>query len=415
LSAIRRVFYASAGGANIIASHRAWREGRDNPTEVSITFSAQVEEFCRHIGADALLISDCNDGAVLRDGPYRLEHRGKAARRGILFFWEELRYGLMLARAARSFRADVAIIDSGATQFFLLGLFPLFGIPVVPVLHNCLWARGFRPRSRGQSLIQWLDARFWRHVPRAVIAVSPEAARQIEELSGPRHPPVRQIRAQFHRRFFADIPRPEADRTPFEVMFIGRVVEDKGVLDIPRMARLIEDRCPGLVRWTICGRGDALESVRALIARLDLNAVVDLPGWVPLDTLHALYARSHAWIVPTRSGFAEGLAMTAAESIMAGRPIVTNPIVPALEILAPAAMAARSNDWRSHAEAVLALANDRELYRQLQAACAALAEQFFDRSRGLTAVLIEMFTGKSTAPSGEIARGPAQACADQEA
>lgn len=408
---VKRVFYASAGGADIIASHQAWRRGRDNPTEVSITFSSQIEEFCRQIGAQALLISDRSDGAILEDGPFRLEHRGKRARTGILYFWEELRYCLMLLRAARSFRADVALVDSGVTQFFLLSLFPLFGIPVVPILHNCLWARGFRPQSRGQKLIQWLDAHFWRRVAFATIAVSPEAERQVEELSGPRHSPVRQIRAQFRRPFFANIPPPDTERAPFEVMFIGRVIEQKGVLDIPRMARFIEERSPGLVRWTICGRGEALESVRALVAELGVDTIVDVPGWVSLEELQRLYAKSHAWIVPTRSGFAEGLAMTAAESIMAGRPIVSNPIVPALEILAPASMSARSNDWQSHAEAVLAMASDRELYRRLQAACAALAEQFFDRDRGLTAVLVRMFGAERPAPR----RAPSDASADQKA
>jgi glycosyltransferase involved in cell wall biosynthesis len=391
LSAIRRVFYASAGGADIIASHKAWREGRDNPREVSITFSSQIEEFCRQIGAKALLISDRNDGAVFEDGAFRLEHRGKRTASGLLYFWEELRYCLMLVRAARSFRADLALIDSGVTQFFLLKLFPLLGIPVVPILHNCLWARGFRPRSRGQKMIQWLDARFWRRGPRATIAVSPEAERQVEELAGPHHPPITQIRAQFRRAFFADIPPPDADKIPFEVMFIGRVVEAKGVLDLPRIARFIEDRSPGSVLWTICGRGDALEPLRALVADLHVGQIVEVPGWVSLETLQQLYAKSHCWIIPTRSGFAEGLAMTAAESIMAGRPIVANPIVPALEILSPAAVGARSNDWQSHAEAVLALAQDRQLYRRLQAACGPLAEQFFDRNRGLTAVLLRVF------------------------
>jgi glycogen synthase len=411
LSPIRRVFYASAGGANIIDAHDAWREGRDCSTEVSITFSSQVEEFCREIGAEALLISDRADGAVLQDGDFRLEHRGKRARSGIPYFWEELRYCLMLLRAARSFRADLALVDSGVTQFFMLSLFPLFGIPVVPILHNCLWARGFRPQSRGKRFIQWLDARFWRYGPRATIAVSPEAERQVEELSGPRHPPIRQIRAQFRRAFFANIPLPNADKNPFEVMFIGRVVEAKGVLDIPRMARFIEDQSPGLVRWTICGRGDALEPLRALVAELEVEQVVEVPGWVSLETLQQLYARSHCWIVPTRSGFAEGLAMTAAESIMAGRPIASNPIVPALEILAPAAVAARSNDWLSHAEAVLELARDRQLYRRLQGACAPLAEQFFDRDRGLTAVLLRTFAESPEQPLLHDAGPSVETCA----
>jgi glycosyltransferase involved in cell wall biosynthesis len=174
-------------------------------------------------------------------------------------------------------------------------------------------------------------------------------------------------------------------------MFIGRVVEAKGVLDIPRMAAFVEDRAPGLVRWTICGRGAALSAVRELVSTLRLESVVDVPGWISLPTLRALYAKSHCWIIPTRSGFAEGLAMTAAESIMAGRPIVSNPIVPALEILAPASVGARSNDWQSHAEAVLALAQDCPRYYTLQEQCAPLAEQFFDRNRGLTAVCVSIF------------------------
>src|SRR4051794_29144405 len=311
MSVIKRVFYASAGRANLIASHQSWKEGRNNPTEVSLTFSGQIEELCRRLDAEALLISDRDDGAILEDGPFRIEHRPKHSRKGLLYFWEELRHCLALLRVARAFRADVALIDSGVTQFFMLSVFPLFGIPVVPILHNCLWARGFRPRSRGQRAIQWLDGIFWRRVPLATIAVSPEAERQVEELAGSHHPPIRQIRAQFQRSFFAGIPPPDPGRTPFEVMFIGRVVEEKGVLDIPLMARFVEDRSPGLVRWTIAGQGHALQALRAKVDELGLGQVIEVPGWVSLEDVQQLYARSDAWIVPTRSGFAEGLAMTA--------------------------------------------------------------------------------------------------------
>jgi glycosyltransferase involved in cell wall biosynthesis len=384
---IKRVFYASAGRADIIASHKAWREGRENPTEVSITFSSQVEDFCSDIGAEALMISDRDDNAVLLDGLFRLQHLSKRSRRHILFYWEELRYCLVLLRAARAFRADVALIDSGVTQFFLLSLFPLFGIPVIPILHNCLWPRGFRPAGRAQRLIQSLDGWFWRYGARAVIAVSPEAERQVSEEAGPRHCPVYQIRAQFNPAFFESIPAPDPAVTPFRVMFIGRVTESKGVLDIPAMASLIEERQPGLVRWTICGRGDALETLREEISRRGLKDIIETPGWVSREQLQQIYARSHLSIVPTRSGFAEGLAMTAAEAVLAGRPFVANPIVPALEILAPAAIAAQSNSPESHAEAVLSLASDLPLYARLQKQCRLLERQFYDRDRGLQAIL----------------------------
>lgn len=389
---IRRVFYVSAGRADIIKSHRYWQSGANNPDEVSITFSGQIESFVRAMGASAYLVSDHPTAARLDDGAMKLEHRPKRDGTGLGYYRVELHHALGLVATARRFGADVALIDSGAMPFFMMTLFRLAGIAVVPILHNTLWPHGFRPSGRGQRAVQALDARFFRRVPRCIIAVSPEARRQVDELAGPRHAPVHEIRAQFERGYFATIPPPDAAARPFEVMFIGRVVAAKGVLDIPMMARRVEEAAPGSVHWTICGRGAALDEVRALIARLGLGDVVDARGWTSLEDLQGVYARAHVSIIPTRSGFAEGLAMTAAEAILAGRPIVSNPIVPALEILAPAAAAARSNDADSHADAVLALSRDRDRYRRLQAACAGLADQFYDREQGLAAVLERALT-----------------------
>ncbi len=79
--------------------------------------------------------------------------------------------------------------------------------------------------------------------------------------------------------------------------------------------------------------------------------------------------------------------MTAAESILAGRPLISNPVVPALELLSAASVAARTDDIASHADAVVKLASDPVLYRQLCGACPSLAEQFYDSDMGLAAVL----------------------------
>lgn len=384
---VKRVFYVSAGGADIIKSHEYWRAGVHNPNEVSITFSGQIESFVHEICASGYLISARDDAQIVNDGEMTIEHRPKRTGRGIGFYLAELHYCLKLISTARNFRADVALLDSGTMPFFMMSLFRLAGIPVVPILHNCLWPHGFRPSGRGQCAVQALDGWFWRHVPKCVIAVSPEAERQVVEIAGPSHQPIHQIRAQFLPGYFTEIPPPDAGASPFQVMFVGRVVEAKGVLDIPEMARRIEDKAPGAVRWTICGRGTALDALREKIITLGLQDIVVARGWTSLEDLQQMYAESHASIIPTRSGFAEGLAMTAAEAILAGRPIVANPIVPALEILAPAAVAARSNDPISHADAVLSMAQDRSLYNRLQANTAALRMPFYDREQGLTAVL----------------------------
>ena len=120
---------------------------------------------------------------------------------------------------------------------------------------------------------------------------------------------------------------------------------------------------------------------------MGLESIVVIRGWVSLQDMRDVFSRSHMSIVPTRSGFSEGLAMTAAEAILAGRPVITNPIVPALEVLRPACIEARSDDVDSYVEGILKLIDDPHQYRALCEACPNLAKPFYDRQQGMTAVL----------------------------
>ena len=384
-----RLFYAAAGPADLVSAHKNFKDGKHDPSEVSLTFSSQIEEFCADIGAVAYFLSVHPNRARYEDDTITIEHRPKRLRHGAAYHLEELRYGLGMLLTAVRWRADVAVLDSGITHFFVMSLFRLFRIAVVPVLHNTLWPAGFRPRSIGPlRIIDWLNRRFWRSGPTAVIGVSPECIRQLSIVAPTRTYQTHEVRAQFLPEYFAQIsPPPAHSQRPFQVMFIGRVDAIKGVLDIPAMARRIEDKQPGLVHWVVCGRGRNQDDLDGAIERLGLRDVVQALGWTSLDELRGVYSRSHAAIVPTRSAFAEGLAMTAAEAILAGRPLITNPVVPALELLAPAALSAITNDVVSHADAVLKLATDEELYQRLCAACENLQTPFYDRTQGLRQAL----------------------------
>lgn len=386
--AIQRVFYAAAGPADLIAAHHDHVAETHHPSEVSLTFSSQIEEFCADHGASAYFVSVHPDGRRYQDDRITIEHRPKRRSGGLKYHVEEVRYGLALLRLARRFKADVALLDSGITHYFVMMLFKLSGIPVVPILHNTLWPAGFRPRGPAARVIERLDRPFWRNGPLAVIGVSPECVRQVRELVADPPYPLLECRAQFAPDYFASIPpAPPHARRPFTVMFIGRIDRIKGVLDIPRMARWVEDHSSGLVRWIICGRGRDQEELAAAVQAERVGEVVELKGWTSLEELRDVYARSHAAIVPTRSSFAEGLAMTAAEAILAGRPLISNPVVPALELLQDAALSGRTDDPASHAAAVLTLAQDEELYERLRGHCAALSEQFYDRRQGLRQTL----------------------------
>jgi glycosyltransferase involved in cell wall biosynthesis len=384
-----RVFY-SAGPGDIIEAHKYWKRKEHCPTEVSITFSGQFADFCEEIGAEAYLVSYHPRKDLIHDGPFVLENRPKPmpGSSGLKFHLAETIYGLRLLATAVRFRAHAAVLDSGGTYYFLTSLFRLAGIQLVPVLYNSLWPSGFPPTRPVPRLILWLDSLFFRWMTRAVIGISPECTRQVDQLTRGHHAPLLQVRPQFIPEYFEQIPPPPPfDQRPFRIMYIGRINLSKGVFDILEMAQKVESKAPGQVRWEICGSGPDLERLKERHHEMALGPIVQIHGWTSLPELIQVYARSHAAIVPTRSSFTEGLAMTAAEAILAGRPLISNPVVPALEILRPACVEARTNDVDSYVEAVLRLTSDREYYESLRHACPVLAKQFYDREQGLAAVL----------------------------
>ncbi len=395
----KRVFYV-AGPGDSVGAHKAWKAGLHDPTEVSITFSSQIEQYAKDVGAALYIVCYHHEKTYFEDGDVTIEHLPKPSpgASGLAYHLRELAYGLKLLRRAIRFKADVAILDSGCTHYFWQSLFAAAGIKVVPVLHNSLWPNGFRPSGAAVRLIEMLDRPFWRRVPLASLCVSPVCSRQVEELAGPDCRPLLQIRAQFQKDFFDRIPpAPPHDRQPFQIMFIGRVTEGKGVLDIVEMARQIETRAPGRVRWVVCGTGAELEEMKQRISALGLDQAVEAKGWTSLDDLVEVYAQSHCSIVPTRSTFVEGLAMTAAEAALAGRPLISNPVVPALELLRPAAVAGRTNDPDSYVEEIVKLIDDPDWYAAMVAACPEASAPFLDRRYGLTHILKVVLNGEPDA------------------
>ena len=385
---MHRVFFA-AGPGNIISAHDYWKRGEHEPTEVSITFSSQVAEFCKRANSPAYFVAYKSPPARLNDGPFTLEHRPKPfpGANGIKYHLSEMIYAWGLCRTARKFRATVAVLKSGTSHFFMGWLFRLVGIPVVTILHNTIWPAGFPPTKLAARLVRVLDGLFFRWGSSANIAVSPECSRQLNQLTHGHHGPLYEIRAQFLPERFAPIgPPPSYDGSLLRIMFIGRVNRAKGVFDILAMAEKLECKYPGRIQWEICGRGPAYEELKVERDRLGLRNVA-IPGWVSLDTLQQVYNRSHIAIVPTRSDFAEGLAMTAAEAILAGRPFIANPTVPALEVLRPAALAGQTNDVDSYVKVIEELLVDPTKYQRLCKECKPLQQQFYNRRRGLTEVL----------------------------
>ena len=262
-------------------------------------------------------------------------------------------------------------------------------------MHNTLWPAGYPPASLISRSLLFLDSLFFRWVATATLAVSPECVRQVRKITRGKHGPIYTFTIQFVRQSFE--PRtepPPLDKPPFRLLYSGRIIRNKGVFDLLDIMQRVDAKAPGRTRLDICGTGPDLESLKIQCARRGLENIISIRGWTSPMDLRSSLAASHASIVPTRSDFAEGMAMTAIEAILSGRPVITSPVVPALEVLQPACLAAKTNDVDSYVDAVIELIVKPALYENLSRSCEALQADFYDRSQSSGAVLMRAISGE---------------------
>jgi glycosyltransferase involved in cell wall biosynthesis len=379
-------FFFAAGPGNVIQAHKNWRDGQDDPGQMSVTFSSEFESLCNDVGATSYIVSSASPSEIYRDGEATIEHRPKHPATGWKYHLSELSYGFRLVATAVRFRADYAFIQSGSTHYFAMSLFRLFGIKVAPILHNTLWPTGHPPTSAGSRILLFLDALFFRWLATATLCVSPECARQVDQITSGQHGPLELFTIQFRPELYSTTaPPPFTQR--FKLIFAGRIVANKGVFDLLQIMQIAEKQNPGRVTLDICGDGPDLEQLRDQCQKMGLSDIVTIHGWKAPSELRKLLIASHASIVPTRSGFAEGMAMTVIEPVLLGRPVITNTVVPALEVLRSGCVEAATNDPESYARAIATLSRDQEAYDRLRAACVPLRNQFFDASNSLLAGL----------------------------
>ena len=149
---------------------------------------------------------------------------------------------------------------------------------------------------------------------------------------------------------------------------------------------------PDQFNWRLIGAGSALAALQARLTERGLTGIVQATGRLPREDVLQAYGWAHANIVPTMADYSEGLAMTAAEAILAGRPVVVSKVVPAWEILGPAAVIAETGNTESFADALSRLALDVPFYRSCEAATTKVQEQFYRESSGLGAVIGQAIT-----------------------
>ena len=190
-----------------------------------------------------------------------------------------------------------------------------------------------------KSRLPWLKA-FLRWAVRTsdqVVAISSATAGEIAELV---HRPVPVIPyAVGFATAPADIPpRPgRAADDPFVVLFVGNLIERKGVRYLVDAVHRLSPRIP--MRLLILGKGEGAEGsrLREQVKSLGLEDRVEMPGRVPEPELHRAFARANVLVLPSivdARGDTEGLGVVLLEAMSYHLPVVASNVGGITDIVA---------------------------------------------------------------------------------
>ncbi|QKT03474.1 glycosyltransferase family 4 protein [Ectothiorhodospiraceae bacterium 2226] len=207
----------------------------------------------------------------------------------------------------------------------------IYGAPIVHTRHNRL------ERAAG-GVAAWetrVNAAVIRHVS-AAIAHGPFLA---QELAATGIPAARLREFNLNYRHLLAPPKankatPDLTRegTRTVLLFMGRLVEDKGIFDLltALAARLREDSSLCLA---YAGDGPARERLAADVQALGLGDQVALLGHLEERMLHAVVQQARAVILPTRRRLPEGRCKAANEALVLGTPVIAPALRPFTDLI----------------------------------------------------------------------------------
>lgn len=384
-----RVLY-TAGPGNAFQTFRDWNRGGRDLVVSHVAYSRQMyEALARHQAAARIICTHEGDEEQSAGGLSVIRRpdlsQGKS---GLAFYRSLYDKARMNMREAIDFDANVVIVGEDTIPSHYAPLRKR-GITVVQALHTRLW-REDRPPSLMQRLRQYGYRKGYLNGRTPVLSSSDAVSAQVEALAGKGATPIVEFLPLYYPDHYSGLPVPDVAAPRLEILFIGRVEESKGALDMVEIAQQL--LAAGVdFRFQVCGVGGALEAMKSTVAAQGLAGRFVFHGWCDRDALRDVMAQCHVSIVPTRSDFIEGFNQIVVESILAGRPTVASSVCPAVSYVNGAVDIVQANDLAGYTAALTGLAQDRDKLQRRIAACAGAGSRFIDEGNSFGTALDEVF------------------------
>lgn len=372
-----RVLYV-AGPGDAMRTFEFWRDGKSNPDITHVGYSHQCFDVCHELGFPLLAVTTHAREGPVHYGSIRVEKRPDPFRgkRGVQYHAAHLTFTAQIVRDVRRFGANVVILG-GEPYAFMLEPLRWLGVRVVQALHCRLWPT-YLPQRPARRALNVLERRFYGKGFDAILSASEAINRQVRQVANGSSLPLVDFLPLFRGDLFDDIPQPVCDRRPFRVIFIARLETNKGIFDLIEVARQLRDAGRSDIVFDVCGDGGAREAATRQVATNGLQATMRLHGWCMAPRLRELLAESHIAVVPTTRDFIEGFNHVIVEALLAGRPVITSPVCPAVEYLKEGVIVVEPEDSAGYKQAILELANSCAWFATVQRECRAAAAKCLD-------------------------------------
>ena len=168
------------------------------------------------------------------------------------------------------------------------------------------------------------------------------------------------------------------------LLFVGRLVEEKGVEDFLRALGLVAARLPDATGLVV-GDGQERGRFEALAAELGLAGRTAFTGWAPPSEIASYYGAADVFVGPSRTGpdgWVEAQGLTFVEAMMAGVPVVASRVGGVVDAVrdGETGLLAEERAPEELAAAVLRLADDEALAARLSLRARAEARGRFTRT-----------------------------------
>ncbi|MBA2669288.1 MAG: glycosyltransferase family 4 protein [Gemmatimonadetes bacterium] len=166
----------------------------------------------------------------------------------------------------------------------------------------------------------------------------------------------------------AAAPRVRQPGEPFQLLFVGRLVERKGVhILLEAVAALKDTRDLCLV---VVGEGPERAALTVLAEGLGIADRVEFTGPITPDELRIRYSRCDAFVLPAvrdSKGDVEGLGVVLIEALLQGKPVIASASGGIVDIVrhGETGLLAPAGDSTALAEAITAYMDDPELALRL--------------------------------------------------